>query len=344
MIGIYVIRRGLAISLSILDLIGNTPMVRIRSLNPSPSLRMYAKLEKFNPGGSVKDRIAKYMIEQAEKTGQLTKDKIIIEPTSGNTGIGLALVSRAKGYNTHLVMPETMTLERRQTLIALGAKIILSEGTKGMNGAEDLAHEIVDRHPEKYFMPNQFSNPANVLAHYETTAEEIWRDSRGKITCFVAGIGTSGTIVGVSKKLRENNPDIRVIAVQPEPNTSIQGLKNLQTQYVPAIWERELVDEIYTIHPKEAEETSRRLTLQEGIFAGPSSGAIFNIALKKASEFKNGVMVVIAPDGGERYLSTTLCDPALCVQCARKYGIKCSYIDGTPVLKVSANQQEMISP
>jgi len=328
---------------NILELIGNTPMVRINYLNSNPKLKMYAKLEKYNPGGSVKDRIAKYMIEQAEKTGQLTKDKVVIEPTSGNTGIGLALVCRAKGYNLFLVMPETMTLERRQILIALGAKIILSEGARGMDGAEDLAHEIIGKNPDKYFMPNQFANPANVLAHYETTAEEIWRDTKGKISHFVAGIGTGGTLMGVSKRLREHNPNVRVIAVQPEPNTSIQGLKNLQMQYVPAIWKRESVDEIYSVHPKDAEETARRITLQEGVFLGPSSGAIFYIALKKAHEIE-GVMVVMAPDGGERYLSTTLCDPALCVECARRYGIKCSYIDGTPILKASSPQQEMISP
>ena len=329
---------------NILDLIGNTPMVQIKYLNPNPNLEMYVKLEKYNPGGSVKDRIAKYMIEQAEKTGQLTKDKVVIEPTSGNTGIGLALVCRAKGYNLILVMPEAMTLERRQILISLGAKIMLSEEAKGMDGAEDLAHEIISKNPDKYFMPNQFANPANVLAHYETTAEEIWRDTGGKITHFVAGIGTGGTLMGVSKRLREYNPNVHVTAVQPEPYTFIQGLKNLETQYVPAIWERELVDEIYAVHPRDAEETARLLVLQEGIFVGPSSGAIFHIALKKASEIEKGVMVVMAPDGGEKYLSTTLCDPILCLECARKYGIRCSYADGTPILKALSAQREAISP
>jgi cysteine synthase len=318
---------------SILDLIGNTPLVRINRLNPNPNLEMCVKLEKFNPGGSVKDRIAKYMIENAEKTGQLTREKTVIEPTSGNTGIGLALVCGAKGYNLILVMPETMTLERRQILISLGAKMLLSEGSKGMNGAEDLAHEIVNRTPDKYFMPNQFANSANVLAHYETTAEEIWRDTHGKVTHFIGGIGTAGTLMGVSKRLKEYNSDIQVIGVQPENGTVIQGLKNLETQYVPAIWKRELVDEIYKVKPKEAEEEARLLALQEGIFVGLSSGAIFNIAKKKAQEIENGFMVVIAPDGGEKYLSTTLCDPTLCLECVRKYGIKCSYSDGAPILK-----------
>jgi S-sulfo-L-cysteine synthase (O-acetyl-L-serine-dependent) len=323
------------IARSILDLIGNTPLVQINQLHKNCNLKMYVKLEKFNIGGSVKDRIAKYMIEQAEKTGQLTKDKIVIEPTSGNTGIGLAMVCRLKGYNLFLVMPENMSLERRQILNAIGAKIILSEAYKGMDGAEDLARKIVRQSPDKYFMPNQFANQANLLAHYETTAEEIWKDTQGKITHFVAGIGTTGTLMGVSKRLKEYNSDIQVIGVQPKKGTSIQGLKNLDTQYVPAIWQKQLVDEIHEIHPKKAEETARLLALQEGIFVGPSAGAIFHIALKKTKEIKKGVMVSIAPDGGEKYLSTTLCDPNLCLKCAKKYGIRCAYIDGTPISKVT---------
>jgi len=319
-------------------------MVKINYLNPNPKVELYLKLEKFNPGGSVKDRIAKYMIEEAEKTGKLTRDKTVIEPTSGNTGIGLALVCRVKGYNLILVMPETMSLERRQILIALGAKIILSEGEKGMNGAEDLVREIVSKNPDKYFTPNQFSNPANVLAHYETTAEEIWRDTKGKVTHFIAGIGTSGTLMGVSKKLKEYNPDVQIIAVQPKLGESIQGLKNLQVQYVPEIWRRELVDEIYEVDLNEAEEAARLLTLREGIFVGPSSGAIFSIALKKAQEIEKGVIVAIAPDGGEKYLSTTLCNPALCLKCALKYGVRCAYIDGTPIIKVRSSQKEYVSP
>jgi len=322
---------------NVLNLIGNTPMVRINHLNPNPNLEMCLKLEKFNPGGSVKDRIAKYMIEQAEKNGQLHKGITIIESTSGNTGIGLALVCSVKGYDLVLVMPESMSLERRQILIVLGAKILLSDGSKGMDGAEDLAHEIINKNPDKYFMPNQFANTANVLAHYETTAEEIWRDTKGKITHFVAGIGTSGTLMGISKKLREYNPSIQVIAVQPEPGTAIQGLKNLQTQYVPAIWRRELVDEIYTVSPKDADESARLLALREGIFVGPSSGAIFHIARKKADEIDKGLMVVMAPDGGEKYLSTTLCDPVLCLECVKKYGIRCSYKDGKPILKIASS-------
>jgi cysteine synthase B len=324
------------IAKNLLDLIGNTPIVQINYLNPNPNLEMYIKLEKFNIGGSVKDRVAKYMIDQAEKTGQLTKDKIVIEPTSGNTGIGLALVCRMKGYRLVLVMPETVTSERRKILHAMGVTFVLSEGSKGMNGAEDLAHEIVNKNPTKYFMPNQFANSANVLAHYETTAEEIWRDTKGRITHFVGGVGTGGTLMGVAKRLKEYNPTIQIVAVQPEKQTSIQGLKDLETQHVPAIWNPQLVDEIHRVNPKEAEETARLLALEEGLFVGPSSGAIFYIALKKAVKIDRGVMVAIAPDGGEKYLSTTLCDPALCFECARKYGVKCSYTDGSSLTKPSS--------
>lgn len=327
---------------SILDLIGNTPMVEIKRLNPSSNVEVYVKLEKYNPGGSVKDRIAKYMIEQAEKSGDLTVEKTVIEPTSGNTGIGLALVCRAKGYNLVLVMPETMSLERRQILISLGAQILLSDGTKGMNGAEDLAHEIVNRNSEKYFMPNQFANQANVLAHYETTGQEIWRDTNGRITHFVAGIGTGGTLMGVSKRLKEYNSNIKIIAAQPESGTAIQGLKDLKTQYVPAIWNRKLVDEIEYVHPKEADEAARLLALQEGIFVGPSSGAVFSVAIKRAKVLEKGVIVAIAPDGGEKYLSTTLCDPVLCLECVKKYGIQCSYRDGRPILRGDASSVEQL--
>ena len=329
---------------NILDFIGNTPMARIHHLNPNPKIDLLLKLEKFNPGGSVKDRVTKYMIEDAEKTGKLKKGMTVIESTSGNTGIGLALVCRVKGYELDLVMPDTMTRERRQILLALGAKVILSEGLKGMDGAQDLAHEIVSKNPSKYFIPNQFANPANALAHYETTAKEIWRDTKGKITHFVAGIGTSGTLMGVSCKLKELNPNIQVIGVQPEAGTSIPGLKNLETQYVPAIWKREMVDEIYTASPRDAEESARVLALQEGLFVGPSSGAIFHIARKKAKKISKGVIVAIAPDGGEKYLSTSLCDPALCIEAVRKFGIQCSYKDGKPVTKATAKVTKDVSP
>lgn len=315
-------------------MIGNTPLVKMAYLNPNPNVELYIKLEKFNPGGSIKDRVAKYMIEQAEKTGQLNSNKTVIEPTSGNTGIGIALVCRAKGYDAVIVMPETMSVERRQTLISLGAKVILSDGSKGMDGAEDLAKEIASKNPDKYFMPNQFANQANILAHYETTAPEIWRDTDGRVTHLVAGIGTTGTLMGVSKRLKEYNPSVKIIGVQPEVGTKIQGLKDLKTQHIPQIWDPTLVDEVCFVNPKTADETARLLALKEGIFVGPSSGAIFHIAMQKAKELKSGLIVSIAPDGGEKYLSTTLCDPNLCLACVKKYCIKCSYRDGTPCSKV----------
>jgi S-sulfo-L-cysteine synthase (O-acetyl-L-serine-dependent) len=322
---------------SVLELIGNTPLLQIKHLNANPALEMYLKLEKYNPTGSIKDRIAKYMIEEAEKSGRLTGGKTVIEPTSGNTGIGLALVCKAKGYDVVIVMPETMSMERRQILISLGAKVLLSEGDKGIDGAEDLAAEIAARDPGKYFMPNQYANPANVMAHYETTAPEIWRDTEGKITHLVAGMGTTGTLMGISKYLKERNPKIQVIGVQPEVGTTIQGLKDLKTQHIPAIWNPKAVDEVHYINPKIADETVRLLALEEGVFVGPSSGAIFHVAMKKAKELKDGVIVSIAPDGGEKYLSTTLCDPNLCMDCVRKFGIKCSYRDGTPMLKMQSS-------
>lgn len=315
------------IAKSILDLIGGTPLVMLNRLNPNKNIEMYVKLEKFNPGGSVKDRIAKYMIEYAEREGVLTKDKTVIEPTSGNTGIGLALVCAVKGYKLLLVMPETMTEERRKILITHGVKIVLSDGDQGMNGAEDLARRIVNENPDKYFMPNQFANRFNVLAHYETTGEEILSDTKGRITHFVAGIGTSGTLMGVSKRLKEYNPKIRVIAVEPHPKTAIQGLKNLEVQYVPVIWDASRIDEKETVTLLEAEEMARLLTLREGIFCGPSSGAILAAAIRKAKEIDTGVMVAMLPDGGEKYLSTDLCDLDKCLACIQKYGIPCAYFD-----------------
>ncbi|MEM3386377.1 MAG: cysteine synthase family protein [Nitrososphaerales archaeon] len=312
---------------NILELIGNTPVVRINNLRPKDSVEIYVKLEKFNPAGSIKDRIALYMIEAAEKEGVLTKDKIVIEPTSGNTGIGLALVCAVKGYKLALVMPETMSLERRKILLAYGARIILSPGAKGMDGAEDLARQIVSKNPEKYFMPNQFANTNNVRAHYETTAEEIWRDFGDRLTHIVAGMGTTGTLMGVSKKLKEKNPKLKIIGVEPHKNTPIQGLKNLEVQYVPRIWNPALIDEKIVVTLQEAEDTARLLTLKEGIFCGPSSGAIFYAALKKAEELDSGVILAILPDGGEKYLSTTLCDPERCLDCIRRFGVQSACVD-----------------
>ena len=261
------------------------------------------------------------MIEHAERDGTLTKDKTVIEPTSGNTGIGLAITCAVKGYRLMLVMPETMTVERRKILTIHGARIVLSPGSKGMDGAEDLAREMVRKNPKKYFMPNQFANKYNILAHYETTAEEIWKDTEGRITHFVAGTGTSGTLMGASKRLKARNPRIKIIAVEPHAKTPIQGLKNLETQYVPTIYEESAIDEKHYVKLEDAEETARLLAMKEGIFCGPSTGAILHVALHKAKEAERGVMVVMAPDGGEKYLSTELCNEEKCNECFRKYGI-----------------------
>jgi len=320
---------------NILELIGNTPMVKISKLNLNPDVELYVKLEKFNAGGSVKDRIAKYMIEYAEKEGKLKKGMTVVEPTSGNTGIGLALVCRVKGYDFIAVMPENVSSERKQILIAYGARIILTDASKGMNGAEDYARLLVLKNPKKYFMPDQFSNKYNILAHYETTAEEIWRDTNGKITHFVCGLGTSGTAIGVAEKIKSKyNSKLKVIAVQPHPKTPIAGLKNFpEVSYTPKIYDPRWIDELHYVTLQKAEETARLLTLTEGIFVGPSSGAILYIALKKVKKLKRGVVVAIMPDGGEKYLTTNLCNPALCLECVKKYGIKCAYLREKPIVK-----------
>ncbi|MBI5000775.1 MAG: cysteine synthase family protein [Euryarchaeota archaeon] len=314
-------------SLNILDLVGRTPMVRINRLNKNPNVELYAKLERFNPGGSVKDRIAKYMIEGAERDGRLTKDKVVIEPTSGNTGIGLAIVCAIKGYRLELVMPSTMTMERRRILLSYGAKIVLSDGTKGMDGAEDLVKEIVAKGPGKYFRPNQFDNASNAQAHYETTGKEIWEDTEGEVAMFVAGLGTTGTLMGVSRRLKDINPSVRIVAVEPYPGSKIQGLKNLDTQYVPGIFDPKRLDEKVKVKDDDAFEMARRLALEEGIFAGISSGAAMHVAVEKAWEMERGVIVVLLPDGGERYISTSLFDPKKCAECARKCGIETCYTE-----------------
>ncbi len=318
---------------SLLDLIGNTPLVRLR-YSPS-NVEIFAKLEKNNPGGSVKDRIAKAMIEEAESSGRLRKGMTVVEPTSGNTGIGLALVCLLKGYRLVLVMPDTMSVERRQILMSLGAKILLTEGAMGMNGAEDFAKSLVASSPDEYFMPDQFSNSANPRVHYETTGEEIWRDTGGRVTHFVAGMGTTGTIVGVARSLKAHNPDVKVIGVQPDPSSPIMGLKNLEVSYVPKVWTPSLVDEIRFVTEPETEDAARTLILREGIFVGLSSGAAYKAAIDLAQTLREGIIVFIAPDGGERYLSTPLCDPAKCLECVNKYGLRCSYSDGRPIMRAS---------
>lgn len=300
--------------MGILQCIGNTPLVNIESINPNPKVRVLAKLEGNNPGGSVKDRTALYMLEVAEKQGLLTRDKIILEATSGNTGIGLAMVASAKKYRVKLIMPACVSIERRRILEAFGAELILSPPNEGTDGAIKLAQSILSEEPERYFMPNQFDNEANVLAHYETTGKEIIEQTEGTITHFVAGMGTTGTLMGVSKRLKEFNSNIKIIGVEPVPNHRIQGLKNMKESIVPKIFDPSRLDEHYYINDEEAFDTTRMLAVKEGIFVGMSSGAAMHIALRKSSELREGTIVVILPDRGDRYLSTSLF-ASVCAKC-----------------------------
>jgi S-sulfo-L-cysteine synthase (O-acetyl-L-serine-dependent) len=299
--------------MGILECIGNTPIASI-DLNPNPGVKLFAKLEGNNPGGSVKDRIALYMVEAAEKEGRLTKDKIILEATSGNTGIGLAMVATAKRYRLKLTMPACVSIERRRILEAFGAELILTPSNEGTDGAIRLAHKILSEDPDRYFMPNQFDNEANILAHYETTGKEIIDQTQGHITHFVAGMGTTGTLMGVSRRLKEFNKDISIVGVEPVLNHRIQGLKNMTESIKPKIFDPGMIDEHYYINDEEAFDTTRMLAVKEGLFVGMSSGAAMHIALRKSSELKDGVIIVLLPDRGDRYLSTSLFT-SVCAKC-----------------------------
>ncbi|MHB0976493.1 MAG: PLP-dependent cysteine synthase family protein [Candidatus Aquicultorales bacterium] len=286
---------------SLLGLIGNTPVVEIKRLNTNPKVKLYAKLESFNPGGSVKDRIAKHMIEHAEKMGRLQPGQIVLEATSGNTGIGLAMVCSLKGYRMKIVMPETMSLERRQILQAFGAEFVLTPGNERMPGAIRKAHELSEL-PCYYFV-DQFANEANPLAHYETTGPEILRDVPD-IDLFVSGIGTGGTLMGAGRYLRENKTGVKIVAVEPHLKSKIQGLRNLSEGYVPPIWDNDGIDEKVNITDDEAFDMAKDLAKVEGILTGISSGAAMAEAVKRAESMDRGTIVVILPDGGDRYLST----------------------------------------
>jgi cysteine synthase B len=299
--------------MGILQCIGNTPITTIE-INPNPNVKLYAKLEGNNPGGSIKDRIALYMIEAAEREGTLTRDKIILEATSGNTGIGLAMVASAKKYRVKLTMPACVSIERRRILEAFGAELILSPADQATDGAIRLAHKILSEEPGKYFMPNQFDNEANALAHYETTGKEIIEQTDGRITHFIAGMGTTGTLMGVSRRLKEFNKDIKIIGVEPILHHRIQGLKNMTESIRPKIFDPGRLDERCFVNDDEAFDTTRTLAIKEGIFAGMSSGAAMHVALRKSSELKEGVIVVILPDRGDRYLSTSLFT-SVCAKC-----------------------------
>jgi cysteine synthase B len=295
---------------NILDTIGHTPLVRLGRLNPKPHIPLYAKLEGFNPTGSIKDRIALKMIEQAEESGSLARGKTIIEPTSGNTGIGLAMIGAVKGYEVEIVMSESVSVERRKMIEAFGARITLTQASLGTDGAIRKAHELCDSHPGKYFMPNQFSNEYNKLTHYYTTANEIWNDTHGQVTHFVSALGTSGTIMGVGMGLKSKNPDIQIIEAQPVEGHYIQGLKNMKEAIVPEIYDPTQIDRSVMIESEAAFAMSRAIVLQEGIFVGMSSGAAMIAALECIKEIEDGFVVVIFADRGEKYLSTNLFNAA----------------------------------
>ena len=300
--------------MSILSAIGNTPMVELTNINTKTDLTILGKLEGDNPGGSVKDRPAYYMIKNAEESGKLTKDKIILEPTSGNTGIAIAMIGAAKGYKVKLCMPACVSMERRSVLEAYGAEVVLTPAEEATDGAIRKAHQMHNAEPEKYFMPNQFENCNNILAHYETTGPEIFSQTNGKIDVFVSGLGTTGTIMGVSKYLKEKIPNIKIVAVEPVMGHKIQGLKNMHEAIVPAIYNEECWDEKIVVEDDLAYQTSRRLALEEGIFVGMSSGAAAAGALQISKKLDKGTIVVILPDRGDRYLSTTLFKP-ICSKC-----------------------------
>ena len=291
---------------SILDLIGRTPMIRIHRLNPNPRVTLYAKLEGFNPTGSIKDRIALKMIEQAEREGTLGPGKTIIEPTSGNTGIGIAMIGAVKGYRVEIVMSEAVSIERRKMIQAFGATVTLTDAALGTDGAIVRARELVRDFPDRYFMPDQFSNRYNQLAHYDGTAQEILEQTGGRVDYFVSSLGTSGTLMGVGLALKERLPGVKIVSAHPVLGHYIQGLKNLEEAIVPAIYDAAKIDRHIMIESEDAFELARRVALEEGVFAGMSSGAALYAARVVASEIDAGTIVTILPDRGEKYLSTAL--------------------------------------
>lgn len=286
--------------------IGNTPLVQLTKLNPNPAVQIYAKLEGSNPGGSVKDRPAWYMIKKAIESGELTSDKTILEPTSGNTGIALAMIGASLGFRVKLVMPPCVSVERRSVLEAHGAEVVLSAHGQATDGAIRLAHQIVNESPDQYFMPNQYSNPNNPLAHYETTGPEIYQQCDGQVDAFVAGMGTSGTLMGTGRALKERDPAIRIIGVEPTLGHKVQGLKNMHEAIVPAIYQEENLDAKLVIEDDEAFNCARDLAIHEGLFVGMSSGAAVAGALRVAETMTAGTIVTLLPDRGDRYLSTSL--------------------------------------
>lgn len=291
---------------NILETIGQTPMVRINRLSPNPNVSIFAKLEGFNPTGSIKDRIALKMIEDAERNGLLTPGKTIIEPTSGNTGIGLAIIGVIKGYPVEIVMSSAVSVERRQIIRAYGTTVRLTPAEEGTDGAIRMARRLVQEQPDKYFMPDQFSNACNYQAHYESTALEIWQQMNGQIDYLVCALGTSGTIMGLSRFLKMMKPDIQTVCAHPVKGHYIQGLKNMEEAIVPAIYDPSKIDIQEMIESEEAIATARRIIISEGIFAGMSSGAAMLAAMRTAERIDRGNIVVVFPDRAEKYLSTRM--------------------------------------
>jgi len=301
--------------MSILESIGNTPLVELQHLDSEfPNVKILAKLEGNNPGGSVKDRPALFMIREAIREGQLTPDKTILEPTSGNTGISLAMIGASMGYHVTLCMPECVSTERRHTLEAYGANIVLTPAKEKTDGAIRIARDMMAEEPNRYFMPDQFSNPHNPQSHYETTGPEILRQTNGTLNAFVAGMGTGGTLMGMSRFLRKQSPKTKVIGIEPTGGHTIQGLKNMDESMVPEIYDRSMLDEKLTATDAHAFETARRLATEEGLLVGMSSGAAVAGALQYATTLGKGTIVVLLPDRGDRYLSTTLFR-SICAQC-----------------------------
>ena len=294
---------------SILETIGSTPMVRINRLCPNPNVNIYAKLEGFNPTGSIKDRIAVKMINDAEREGRLKPGQTIIEPTSGNTGIGLAIIGLIKGYPVEIVMSEAVSMERRKIIRAYGGKIHLTPAEEGTDGAIRLARKLVAENPDKYFMPDQFANAANYLAHYGGTALEIWQQTSGEIDYLVCALGTSGTLMGLSRFLKGMKPSVKVVCAHPHKGHYIQGLKNMEEAIVPEIYDPSKIDVHEMVDSEEAIAMARELIAKEGIFAGMSSGAAMLAAVRTAEKIQSGNIVVLFPDRAEKYLSTVMFDP-----------------------------------
>jgi cysteine synthase B len=301
--------------MSVLGAIGNTPLVELTRLNVKhPAVRILGKLEGANPGGSIKDRPACWMIQAAERSGELTPEKTILEATSGNTGIALAMIGAAKGYRVKLCMPACVSVERQRVLEALGAEVVLTRASEGTDGAIREAHRLLAEEPGRYYMPNQFENCWNVLSHYESTGPEIFQQTRGEVDVFVAGLGTTGTLMGVGRYLKERKPGVKIVGVEPPMGHKIQGLKNMQESIRPGIYVESMLDEKITVHDAEAFDMTRRLATEEGNFVGMSSGAAVAGALRMAAGMTSGTIVVILPDRGDRYLSTTLFTP-ICAKC-----------------------------